>query len=355
MVQSKYHHIPTCAKEENDVKKAFSKLISVILAFALLLALLPTAFIVARAESGKCGTGLTWTLKNGTLTISGTGNMYDYDYDYLAPWGFYGIFEINIDNGVTSIGNMAFEWCYDLESITIPDSVTSIGNSAFANCGYLKSVTIGKGVKTIGKWAFFDCSEMTSLKIGSAVESIGYLAFYNCRGLTSLKLPKSLTTIDGWAFCRCEGLKSVTIPENVTSIGDCAFYNCYNLTSVKIGKSVTHIGDCAFHYYDWENNNDYRKPLGVRFSVYKDSYAHKYAKKNDFKRKLLKEPEPESGFAKIALYAGAPALAVLIAGVVFIVLRKKKKKKLAALAAAEETDAIGEAEAVEEKTENAAE
>ena len=323
------------------MKKAFSKLVSITLAFALLLALLPTAFIAARAESGRCGADLTWTLDNGTLTISGTGDMHNYDYDDLAPWGFYGIFDVKIDNGVTSIGNMAFEWCYDLESITIPDSVTRIGNSAFANCGYLKSVTIGKGVKTVGKWAFFDCSEMTSLKLGSGVESIGYLAFYNCRALTSLKLPKSLTAIDDWAFCRCEGLKSVTIPENVTRIGDFAFYNCYSLTSVKMGKSVTEIGDGAFHFNDWENN-DAKKPLGVKFSVYKDSYAHKYAKSNDFKRKLLKEPETGSGFAKIALYAGAPVLAILTAAVLFTVLRKKKKKKLAASASDEPAESAGE-------------
>lgn len=33
----------------------------------------------ATAESGQCGKNLTWNFKDGTLTIIGSGEMYDYN------------------------------------------------------------------------------------------------------------------------------------------------------------------------------------------------------------------------------------------------------------------------------------
>ena len=88
---------------------------------------------------------LTWTLTaDGTLTISGTGAMKDYDYD-SNPSPVYNnsdVKKIVIEDGVTSIGNSAFDSCRNLTSVTIPDSVTSIGNDAFYNCSSLKTISL---------------------------------------------------------------------------------------------------------------------------------------------------------------------------------------------------------------------
>ena len=119
-----------------------------LLTLACLLAALCVFTLAANAAiSGTCGANLTWTLDdNGTLTISGTGKMNDYDHydDYdlyynsysTAPWGgsvsnANRVKTVVIENGVTSIGDSAFEDCTELTSVTLPDSVTSIGDYAF--------------------------------------------------------------------------------------------------------------------------------------------------------------------------------------------------------------------------------
>ena len=65
-----------------------------------------------------------------------------------------------IPDGVTSIGDSAFESCDSLTSIDIPDSVTSIGDSAFAKCISLTSITIPDSVASIGDNAFSYCKKL---------------------------------------------------------------------------------------------------------------------------------------------------------------------------------------------------
>lgn len=70
----------------------------------------------------------------------------DMDLDYGAS--------ITIPEGVTSIGNFAFEDCIRMTNITIPEGVTSIGYGAFSGCEDLESVTIPDSVESIGDCAF---------------------------------------------------------------------------------------------------------------------------------------------------------------------------------------------------------
>ncbi len=180
---------------------------------------------------------LTWKLDaNGTLTISGTGAMKDYDYD-SNPSPVYNnsdVKKIVIEDGVTSIGNFAFNECISLTSITIPDSVTSIGTYAFSGCRSLTSITIPDSVTSIGAYAFQSCSNLTSITIPDSVTSIGASAFNSCSGLTSITIPDSVTSIGNFAFSYCISLTSITIPDSVTSIGSYAFYNCKNLTTISL-------------------------------------------------------------------------------------------------------------------------
>ena len=179
---------------------------------------------------------LTWTLTaDGTLTISGTGAMKDYDYDNnRSPvYGNSSVKKVVIEDGVTSIGNSAFDNCRRLTDITIPKSVTSIGNYAFYNCSSLTSITIPDSVTSIGDYAFFYCYQLTSITLSDSVTSIGEWAF-SCCGLTSITIPSSVTSIGRYAFYKCTGLTSITIPDSVTSIGDSAFSNCNSLKTISL-------------------------------------------------------------------------------------------------------------------------
>ncbi len=212
--------------------------------------LLCSTVVSAETYSGTCGENVNWSLdtETGVLNISGTGEMTNYGYVPPVPWWDHrgNITTVNINNGVTSIGNSAFHYCNSLTSITIPNSVTTIGDCAFESCDDLTSITIPNSVTSIGYGAFRNCDGLTSITIPNSVTSIGGDAFHECSALTSITIPNGVTSIGSRAFYCCTGLTSVTIGNSVTTIGDCAFESCYRLTSVTIPGSVTSIGDDAF-------------------------------------------------------------------------------------------------------------
>lgn len=150
-----------------------------------------------------------------------------------------------IPDGVISIRRYAFRGCVSLKNITIPNSVTSIGDFAFKGCTSLTSVTIPNSVTSIESWAFSGCESLTNVTIPNGVTSIRDSAFYNCTALTSVAIPNSVTFIGSFAFAYCTSLTSITIPDSVTSIEWSAFRGCTSLTSVTLN-SAAYIGDWAF-------------------------------------------------------------------------------------------------------------
>jgi len=152
-------------------------------------------------SANTCGDNLSWEIDSeGALTVTGTGDMWDFEPD-AEPWYNHrgSITNIIIESGVTSIGNNAFRQCVYLENIQIPKTVTHIGNGAFRECFNLVSVNIPSGITTIEPYLFYGCYSIKSIKIPQGVTSIGNSAFLQC-SLEYIELPSTLQFVDEYAF-----------------------------------------------------------------------------------------------------------------------------------------------------------
>ena len=238
-----------------------------LLAFALALTMVCSNEIVALAETkaivvdeGMCGDNLTWELdRNGTLTISGSGDMYDYgvqsDEEYLStPWTEYSsnIYKLEIGDGVTSIGKEAFAMCTDLTGeLDFPDSMCSIGDYAFTMCmGLTGDLILPDSVAYIGEGAFSYCVGLTGdLVIPAGLTNISDYAFTLCTGLKGeLTIPEGVESIGAYAFSSCASLTGdLMIPESVMSIGESAFAGCSGFTGeLTLPSTITSIEACTF-------------------------------------------------------------------------------------------------------------
>lgn len=198
------------------------RLLSILLVLLMALTLLPLGALAN--DDNKCGENLTWEFADGILTISGTGDMYDYSENYLAPWS---------------------EHCVEITNVTISDGVTSIGSSAFCYCS-VKSITLPFGLKHIGASAFFNCPNIQQIKIPDSVEHIDPYAFSFCKGLHTVQLPSSLTLISEELFAECDNLKNLSIPDTVTEIGANAFLRCTAFILETLPSGIQRIGAAAF-------------------------------------------------------------------------------------------------------------
>ena len=95
----------------------------------------------AQTFSGQCGDNLYWKYAGHTLTISGTGAMYDYS-GYAMPWLLFRDTTdvVVLERGITHIGNNAFNGFAKLNKIELPSTLTSIGVNAFAGCRKLYDI-----------------------------------------------------------------------------------------------------------------------------------------------------------------------------------------------------------------------
>ena len=210
-------------------------------------------------NSGKCGDSVLWQFDNGTLTLSGSGSMYDYTSDNPSPWDNVAIKRVEVGEGITRIGNYAFYSQYDpdpespyfyekssrITEVVLPQSLESIGEYAFYGNCLLANIDLPSGVKEIGQYAFYYCVDLRSIEIPAGVERIEYGCFFYCRRLAEVKLPFGIKHIMNGAFNYC-GLESIVIPNSVYTIRDFAFANCDKLISVSIPRSMDFIDAGVF-------------------------------------------------------------------------------------------------------------
>ncbi len=174
----------------------------------------------------------------------------------------------NIAEGVSSIGNNAFNGCKNLKSILIPSSAIAVRSSAFYNCTTLSEAVMLEGVTQIDSQAFNGCTSLKRVEIPSSVVTIGEKAFLYCTNLSDVAIPEGVTTIEYNAFEGCSNLQSIHIPSSVVTIGQAAFAysglkrvtmdegiitlsggnfsSCKNLVYVQLPESLVQIGNSIF-------------------------------------------------------------------------------------------------------------
>lgn len=198
-----------------------------------------------------------------------------------------GITEIEIPEGVTSIGKYAFQNCASLTKISLPASLTSIGENAIDGCDKLSSIDVAadnenfsfndgafyvetrvdetkvevtlamvlpsrpqgpfvvpERVTSISGYAFADTS-VSEVRFMNADTKLENYAFANAAKLEKVTLPANLTEISAGAFMN-SGLKEIVIPANITDIYASAFSGCSSLTSVTFEGETIKIAKQAF-------------------------------------------------------------------------------------------------------------
>jgi len=284
--------------------KSGSEIENYIQKYASWITFVPTDSDEDSVFSGTCGDNLTWEWVDNVLTISGTGDMYDYD-QYTSPWSNLAGTVI-LEEGITSIGTYAFDYCnFDIEEI--PSTVTKIGDNAFSFSGISGDIIIPESVITIGNEAFWGCQNITIHGvIGSVAETYaaendiefvdinapkaivsgscglnimtgepydnvrwsvmedgrleitgsGNMYNYDNPGevpwrdyseqITAIDFTKSnLSTIGMYSFSYLENVTEIVIPEEVSYVNPCAFLGCGNLKKATINGN---LGDDVFDY-----------------------------------------------------------------------------------------------------------
>ena len=258
-------------------KRILSLLLVIIMTISLGVVAFADEAIVA---SGNCGANddkLTWTLtSNGTLTISGEGEMKDYaDGEWEDRKSE--IKKIVIESGVTEIGCSAFTDCTSLTDVVIPDSVTCIDNSAFLRCTNLNEISLPDSVIRLGSGVFEDCTNLKSVRLPQNLTSIPYRFFFGCSRLKSISLPDSVTQIGEAAFGFCDlqeqVVQEIVSSDNITFIGSRAFEGNKNIYTVHIGKNVEYIQTETFNYMSTPSFHDCTNLTSITVSPENQTYT----------------------------------------------------------------------------------
>ena len=247
------------------------RLISLLLAFSMMLTFLPAGAVSAFAEENShtynCGENVTATLSPNsdgketyTLTITGNGPMANYNgyktssNNSCAPWceKIQNITRLIVGDGVTTLGDDILSYSYyddsgyhsfhpNLREVELPEGLSCIGARAFCDSPNLNEVKIPSTVTKIKEYAFSGCTGLTKIELPPQLEEVGYNSFYGCSGLTEITIPSSVKTIPSGAFEKCFNLESVTLSEGICEIGTEAFKST-KLKSLNIPKSVKKLG-----------------------------------------------------------------------------------------------------------------
>lgn len=246
---------------------------------------------MAAAQSGSCGESATWTLDGNTLRISGTGAMTDYFnprsiYATYPEWFDYkdAIHTLIVDEGITKLGDYAFNDYTNLESLSLPEGLVEIGNFTFANCISLKEVKLPATIETIGDaamnycdngYSFYNCSSLDEITIPENLKSMGYGAFNDCTALSTVywnAIDCDVNVFDAVARYTGvfvgSGVQRVEFGDKVNSISAYLFNEVEYLSSISTHGSINYVGYKALPDDLWETSQDNGEVIYVDNAAY---------------------------------------------------------------------------------------
>ena len=165
--------------------------------------------------------------------------VYNYDSDYvversvLIRYNGYTKKDISIPEGISVIGENAFQGMNNIETVALPEGIEFIGAGAFSGCKNLHTIYIPDGVETVDRDAFNGCISLKAIKFPDSIKNIEAGALTGCTSLESVNIPIDIELLPWRIFEGCTSLKYIVIPKKVKTIEDFAFAECSSLENVK--------------------------------------------------------------------------------------------------------------------------
>ena len=212
---------------------------------------------------------------------------------HIGSYALYGtrLTEIEILDGVVSIGEGALSGSTTLNKVILPTTIDEISRRLFFGNEHLTNLIIPDTITKIGKEAFAGCSSLRELSIPSNVIEVGenalsinqsafeykdgiyYLDKWAVKadiGIVEANIKDGTFGIVGRAFESCASLTTLVIPDTVKYIGDYAFASCYELTDITMSNEIEYLGNDVF-------KNDTKLPIttynnGIYFGVKNNPY-----------------------------------------------------------------------------------
>ena len=223
---------------------------------------------VTEENSGTVAEGITWALENGVLTITGTGEIPDFNFieetdDDLvitdAPWIDHNasITSVVIGEGITRVGNYAFAGYPNITSLSLPEGLLSVGHDSFMLYNGTE-LNLPSTLKEIEEYGFRYCNNLETLHIPASVSYIRQGAFGNCPSLSMISVAEGSTTYQvingmlydslGQTLCLfpCNLTKEVVVPEGTMQIDEYAFWGAWQVTSLELPSTLETIDHYAF-------------------------------------------------------------------------------------------------------------
>jgi len=233
-------------------KQFICAVFSVLIILSMLFSAAPAS--LALETSGKCGPDLYWSYSKNILTISGSGDMYDFvqksaqNRPNEAPWRVYStsISRVIIEEGCEGVGEYAFFNFTPIAEIIFPEtSLKRIGKYAFSRCANLKKVKIPDSVESLGSFAFSQCDSLESIDFGNSPAPIAASLCSSDTALTRVKISENCREILNNAFYECFSLEEADL-SHVERIEPLSFQGCA-LTRVSFGKELKYMLTNAFY------------------------------------------------------------------------------------------------------------